>query len=61
MSLVLTRRIGEALMIGEDIVVRITGVNGTQVRIAIDAPPNVKILREELLPLAHNAGEGEVT
>lgn len=48
MSLVLTRRIGESILIGDSIVVRIAAINGTQVRVAIDAPAEIKILREEL-------------
>jgi carbon storage regulator len=59
--LVITRRVGERFLIGPDIVVAITGVNGNQVRLGILAPPNVKILREELVPRAHNEGEGEIT
>lgn len=61
MSLILARRVGEALMIGNDIVVRIIEIHGMQAKIAIDAPPNVKILREELIERARNEGEGEVS
>jgi len=46
--LVLTRRIGEALIIDKDITVTILGVNGNQVRIGINAPDSVKIYREEI-------------
>jgi carbon storage regulator len=60
MSLVLSRRIGESILIGPDIVVKIAGITATQVRIAIDAPPEVKILREELTERDHTWGEGEV-
>lgn len=58
--MIITRRIGERFLIGDDIVVAITAVNGHQVRIGIEAPPQVKILREELLERAHNEGEGEI-
>lgn len=51
MSLVLTRRIGEKLIIGDDVTVTIVGIKGTQVRIAVDAPDYVLILREELVNL----------
>ncbi|OOG23482.1 hypothetical protein B1C78_11145 [Thioalkalivibrio denitrificans] len=47
--LVLTRRAGEAVRIGEDVVIYVTGVNGSQVKVAIEAPDEVRILREELL------------
>jgi carbon storage regulator CsrA len=60
MSLIITRRIGEGFTIGDTITVRIVGIAGAQAKIAIDAPPEVRILREELLPRAHNEGEGEV-
>lgn len=47
--LILTRRIGESLVIDEDIVVRVIEIKGTQVRLGIEAPENVQILREELV------------
>ncbi|MCX7061349.1 MAG: carbon storage regulator CsrA [Gammaproteobacteria bacterium] len=47
--LVLTRRIGESLLIGNDISVTVLDINGTQVKIGIKAPNNVTVLREELL------------
>lgn len=47
--LVLTRKAGESLYIGQDISVTIVKVNGHQVRLKIDAPREVPILREELL------------
>lgn len=46
--LVLTRRVGETLLIGDDIEVVVLGVSGHQVRIGIEAPNSVSILREEL-------------
>lgn len=48
--LILTRRIGEALIIGDDVVINVLGVKGNQVRLGIDAPKHIKILREELIP-----------
>lgn len=46
--LILTRWVGESLVIGDKIVVRIVGVKGTQVRIGVDAPPEVAVHREEV-------------
>lgn len=47
--LILTRRPGEALNIGEDVSITVLGVNGNQVRIGIDAPRDVNVVRTELL------------
>jgi len=47
--LVLTRRIGETLRISDDILVTIVDVKGNQVRLGIDAPADVTVLREELV------------
>ncbi len=47
--LVLTRRIGETLRIADDILVTIVDVKGNQVRLGIDAPADVSVLREELV------------
>ena len=46
--LILTRRVGEALKLGEDITVTVLGVRGNQVRIGIDAPKSVAIQRSEM-------------
>lgn len=47
--LVLTRRSGEAVHIGDDIVVRVLGVKGGQVRLGFDVPKKINVVREELL------------
>lgn len=47
--LVLTRRLGEALVIGEGIIVEIVAINARQVRLGIKAPQEVTILRDELM------------
>lgn len=47
--LVLTRKIGERFLMGHDMNIKILGVNGNQVRIGIEAPESVHIVREELL------------
>ncbi|EMB0750388.1 carbon storage regulator CsrA [Providencia rettgeri] len=46
--LILTRRINEEVMIGDDIKIRILGVKGNQVRIGIAAPEGVSVHREEI-------------
>ena len=46
--LILTRRIGESLIIGDDVVVNILGVKGSQVRIGVDAPKENSVHREEI-------------
>lgn len=46
--LILTRRTGEQLMIGDEIVVRVLGVKGNQVRIGVTAPGDVEVHREEI-------------
>ena len=46
--LILTRRVGESLIIGDDVVVNVLGVKGNQVRIGVDAPKEVPVHREEI-------------
>ncbi len=46
--LILTRRVGETLIIGDQIKVTVLGVQGTQVRLGIDAPRDVAVHREEV-------------
>lgn len=46
--LILSRRESERVYLGEDIVLTIVRVNGDKVRIGVEAPPNIKILRTEL-------------
>lgn len=46
--LILTRRVGETLMIGSDVTVTVLGVKGNQVRIGINAPKSVAVHREEI-------------
>jgi carbon storage regulator len=46
--LILTRRVGESVVIGEEVTVTVLGVKGNQVRIGINAPKNVAVHREEI-------------
>jgi len=46
--LILTRRTGEAMMIGDDITITILGIKGNQVRLGISAPKAVSVHREEI-------------
>ncbi len=46
--LILTRRVGESLMIGDDITITVLGVKGNQVRIGVNAPRDVAVHREEI-------------
>ncbi len=54
--LILTREDGESIFIGEDTEVTVLGINGNYVKIGIDAPKDVEILREELLEEYDEAG-----
>ncbi|MGH8506317.1 MAG: carbon storage regulator CsrA [Stenotrophobium sp.] len=47
--LILTRRVGESVMIGDDIEITVLGVKGGQVRIGVKAPRDVTVHREEIL------------
>jgi carbon storage regulator CsrA len=70
--LVLSRRIGEKLVIGDQITVTINRVSGNRVSLGIEAPPHVRVVRSELqkalldvlnaedhLPTDHRTGEGD--
>ena len=58
--LILTRRIGESVYIGDDVRLTVLGVRGTQVRIGINAPKEVPVHREEIYyRIKHEEGNGE--
>jgi carbon storage regulator len=57
--LILTRRVGESVMIGNDVTVTVLGVKGNQVRIGISAPKSVAVHREEIYERIKREQQGE--
>ena len=51
--LVLTRKKGEAIKIGEDVFIRVLGVSGEQIRLGFEAPKEISIVRTELIDRAN--------
>ncbi|MEM7542570.1 MAG: carbon storage regulator CsrA [Pseudomonadota bacterium] len=58
--LILTRRVGESLMIGDEVNVTVLGIKGNQVRIGVNAPKEVAVHREEIYQRIQNEGNEEV-
>jgi len=52
--LILTRRVGETLVIGDDVTVTVLGVRGNQVRLGVNAPKDVAVHREEIYQRIQN-------
>ena len=59
--LILTRRVGETLMIGEQVAVTVLGVKGNQVRVGINAPKEITVHREEIFQRIQQPSEPEAT
>ena len=57
--LILTRRVGETVMIGDEVTVTVLGVKGNQVRVGINAPKNVAVHREEIFERIKREQQGE--
>ena len=58
--LVLSRKLGEKIMIGENIVVTVVKIDRNQIRLGIEAPQDVPVFREEIMPLPSTEVEREV-
>jgi carbon storage regulator len=56
--LILTRRVGESLMIGDQVTVTVLGVKGNQVRVGVNAPKDVSVHREEIYARIQKEKEG---
>jgi carbon storage regulator len=57
--LILTRRVGETLMIGDSVTVTVLGVKGNQVRVGINAPKDVAVHREEIFQKIGREGSSQ--
>jgi len=55
--LILTRRVGESVFIGENVVVTVLGVKGNQVRIGVEAPKDVAVHRQEIYERIQREGD----
>ena len=58
--LILTRRVGESLVVGDDVTLTVLGVKGNQVRIGVNAPKEVSVHREEIYQRIQREKNGEV-
>ena len=59
--LILTRRVGETLVIGDDVTITVLGVRGSQVRLGVNAPKDIAVHREEIYQRIQNEKSGEIS
>lgn len=59
--LILSRRLGESVTIGDDIVVTVAGISGNQIRLGISAPKAVRVLREEIYKAIQKENQSAAT
>jgi carbon storage regulator len=59
--LILTRRVGETVMIGDEVTVTVLGVKGNQVRIGVNAPKTVAVHREEIFERIKREQDGDAS
>ena len=59
--LILTRRVGETLVIGDDVTVTVLGVRGNQVRLGVNAPKDIAVHQEEIYQRIQNEKSGEIS
>jgi carbon storage regulator len=59
--LILTRRVGESLMVGDDVTITVLAVKGNQVRVGVKAPKEVAVHREEILNRIEGLSSQEVS
>ena len=57
--LILTRRVGETVMIGDEVTITVLGVKGNQVRVGINAPKSVSVHREEIYERIKREQQGD--
>lgn len=57
--LILTRRVGETLVVGDDVTVTVLGVKGNQVRLGVNAPKDVSVHREEIYQRIQQEKQGQ--
>ena len=59
--LILTRRVGESVMIGDEVVITVLAITGNQTRVGINAPKNVAVHREEIYERIKHERQGDLT